>query len=33
MIKASWQGISGGDGVEAAVRAFFARLDEARSTA
>jgi hypothetical protein len=30
MIKATWQGISGGDAVEDAVRAFFARLGDAR---
>jgi hypothetical protein len=33
MIKASWQGISGGDAVSDAVAAFFARLPNARSTA
>jgi hypothetical protein len=32
MIKATWEGISGGDAVSNAVRAFFARLD-ARSAA
>jgi hypothetical protein len=31
MIKASWQGISGGDAVSDAVAAFFARLPNARS--
>jgi Family of unknown function (DUF5947) len=31
MIKASWQGISGGDAVSDAVAAFFARLPDARS--
>ncbi len=33
MIKASWQGISGGDAVSDAVAAFFARLPDARSAA
>jgi hypothetical protein len=32
MIKATWEGISGGDAVRNAVDAFFARLD-ARSAA
>ncbi|HEX6745493.1 MAG TPA: DUF5947 family protein [Solirubrobacteraceae bacterium] len=31
MIKARWEGISGGDAVEHAVEAFFARLTETRS--
>ena len=30
LIKATWEGISGGDAVEAAVEAFFARLRSAR---
>jgi hypothetical protein len=33
MIKARWEGISGGDAVENAVEAFFARLSETRSAA
>jgi hypothetical protein len=33
MIKATWEGISGGDAVGNAVEAFFARLSEARSAA
>jgi hypothetical protein len=33
MIKARWEGISGGDAVENAVEAFFARLNETRSAA
>ena len=33
MIKARWEGISGGDAVENAVDAFFARLPDARSAA
>ena len=33
MIKARWEGISGGDAVEHAVEAFFARLTETRSAA
>ena len=33
MIKARWEGISGGDAVENAVEAFFARLTDSRSAA
>jgi hypothetical protein len=33
MIKAGWEGISGGDAVQNAVDAFFARLPDARSAA
>jgi hypothetical protein len=33
MIKATWQGISGGDAVQNAVDTFFARLPDARSAA
>jgi hypothetical protein len=33
MIKASWEGISGGDAVHNAVEAFFARLPPSRSAA
>jgi uncharacterized protein DUF5947 len=33
MIKATWEGISGGDAVANAVEAFFARLPDARSAA
>jgi hypothetical protein len=33
MIKASWEGISGGDAVRNSVEAFFARLRGARSAA
>lgn len=33
MIKARWEGISGGDAVENAVEAFFARLTDTRSAA
>ena len=33
MIKATWEGISGGDAVQNAVDAFFARLPDARSAA
>jgi hypothetical protein len=32
-IKATWEGISGGNAVENAVQAFFARLSQARSAA
>jgi hypothetical protein len=33
MIKARWEGISGGDAVEGAVSEFFARLPRPRSVA
>src|SRR4029453_3109304 len=33
MIKATWEGISGGDAVQNAVDAFFARLPPSRSAA
>jgi hypothetical protein len=33
MIKASWEGISGGDAVQNSVEAFFARLRDTRSAA
>jgi hypothetical protein len=33
MIKASWEGISGGDAVQNSVDAFFARLGDTRSAA
>ena len=33
MIKASWEGISGGDAVPTSVEAFFARLRDTRSAA
>jgi Family of unknown function (DUF5947) len=33
MIKASWEGISGGDAVQSSVDAFFARLRDTRSAA
>jgi hypothetical protein len=33
MIKATWEGISGGDAVQNAVEAFFARLPPSRSAA
>jgi hypothetical protein len=33
IIKATWEGISGGDAVRNAVEAFFARLPDARSAA
>ncbi len=33
MIKATWEGISGGDAVANAVEAFFARIPDARSAA
>jgi hypothetical protein len=33
MIKATWEGISGGDAVRNAVEAFFARLPDTRSAA
>ena len=33
MIKSTWEGISGGNAVENAVESFFARLQDARSTA
>jgi uncharacterized protein DUF5947 len=33
MIKSTWEGISGGNAVENAVEAFFARLPRTRSTA
>jgi hypothetical protein len=33
MIKSTWEGISGGNAVENAVGAFFARLEAARSAA